>query len=331
MIKRKPLKKMKNMKKNRQALAPVLGLCLAAALSACKSSGSDDEPGLPPAIQALALSQIEAENGFTASWEPETRSPGLSYELFYSENTGTLSPPAAEASGRPVDQTETRISGLEGGKAYAAWVRAVLAGQKGPWSDPGEITLLKDQTSMTFSIEVFGQTRFAKIQGDSIQVSLPINTPRPWKFSPQIALAAGASLVSVPAVGEEADFSDPENPVRYQVKAENGRIQDYRVSMTLGDESGLGLILEPEEDLLTLSGPLILAISKSQTKVFTLGEEYQNCTWYVDGLLKGTTNALRLRVGDYKPGLHYLSVNGFKTYGEDQVPWSMELEFTVTQ
>jgi hypothetical protein len=324
----KAIKAIKKTKKNLRGLAPILGLL--AALMGCGGGGDgSDEPGPPPAIRSLILTQTPGENGFTASWEPETAPPGLSFELFHND-TGT--PPAAAASGLPVDQTETQISGLGGGKTYSAWVRAVLAGQKGPWSAPETITLLQDQTGMTFSIEVFGQTRFGVVQGDTLQVKLPINTPRPWKFRPQIALSEGAVLISSPQAEEEADFSDPANPVQYQVQAENGRIQVYTVAMILGDESGLDLTLEPETDLLSLTAPLSLSRSKKQTKVFTLGEEYQNCTWYADGLLKGSNvNALRLAAVDYKPGIHYLSVNGFKTYGEDQVPWSTELEFTVTE
>jgi hypothetical protein len=325
-------RKMRQIRKTLRGLVPIFGLLLAAALTGCRGGGGggdSDEPDLPPAIKSLTLTQIEGENGFTASWEPETPSSGLSYELFHNDS-GT--PPAAAASGLPADQTEVRISAnLAGGKTYHAWVRGILTGQKGPWSDGATITLLKDQTAMTFSIEVFGQTRFGVIQGNQVQVKVPINTSRPWKFRPQIALSEGASLISTPAAGEEADFSDPENPVRYQVKAENGRVQDYTVSMTLGDESGLEFILEPEEDLFTLQDPVILSIGKGQTKALILGNEYQNCTWYVDGLLKGRNNSLRLRATDYKPGLHYLSVNGFKTYGEDLVPWSTELEFTVTE
>jgi hypothetical protein len=323
------MKKKETMKKKRRGLAPILGLlAAAAALAGCGDGGGSSEPDQPPAIRSLTLTQIQGENGFTASWEPETAPAGLSFELFHND-TGAA--PATAASGLPVDQTERQISGLAGGQTYSAWVRAILAGQKGPWSTGETITLLQDQAAMTFSIQVFGQTRFGVVQGDALQVKLPINTPKPWKFRPQIALSEGAALVSGPQSGEEADFSDPAHPVQYQVQAENGRIQVYTVAMTLGDESGLGLILEPETDLLSLSAPLSLSRSAKQTKVFTLGEEYQNCTWYVDGLLKGgNVKGLRLAAVDYKPGIHYLSVNGFKTYGEDLVPWSTELEFTVT-
>ncbi|MHB9293243.1 hypothetical protein Holit_02364 [Hollandina sp. SP2] len=53
-------------KENLGALIPLLGLCSVAALSACKSGGSD-ETGLLPAVLSLDLAQIPGENGFTAS------------------------------------------------------------------------------------------------------------------------------------------------------------------------------------------------------------------------------------------------------------------------
>lgn len=310
------------------ALPCLTGLVLAAVLTACPQSGGDDpDPATPPAITALTLAQVSGENSFTASWEPEEALEGLTYELFHND-TGAA--PALEASGFPAAATETTVSNLGGGKTYTAWVRSVLGTQKGPWSEGASITLKKDQTAITFSIEVFGQTRFGKIQGDTIQVQVPINTAKPWRFTPQIALSDGASLISQPGLGAEADFSDPDNPVHYQVQAENERVQDYTVSMSRGDESGLGFSLEPEA-LLSLQAPLSLSISANQTKALILDQEYQDCAWYVDGLLKGRNPSLRLYAKDYKPGIHYLSVNGFKRYGEDLVPWSTELEFTVTE
>ena len=329
--------------KNRRGLAPILGLILAVALTACPQSGGDDsepepEPDLvlPPAITDLTLAQVSGENSFTASWKPESSPEGLTYELYYTAVSGTqgeapLAPPSAAASGFPTDKPELKVSsGLKGGGAYTAWARAVLDREKGPWSEGASITLKKDQTGLTFSIEVFGETRFGKIQGNTIQVQVPINTAKPWRFTPQIALSEGASLISQPEIGAEADFSDPDNPVHYQVQAENERIQDYTVSMSRGDESGLGFSLDPEA-LLSLQTPLSLSISKNQTKALILDQEYQDCTWYVDGLLKGRNSSLRLYATNYKPGIHYLSVNGFKRYGEDLVPWSTELEFTVTE
>jgi hypothetical protein len=305
--------------------------CFGAALlvlTGCpNSSGSDDpkEPVLLQAITALTLTQTPQENIFTASWEPAQDLEGLSYELFHNE-TGTA--PSAEASGLPVEQTQTQVSGLSGGRTYTVWVRPVLETQKGPWSQGEAITLQQDQTAMTLSIEVFGETRFAQIQGDDAVIPIPRNTPKPWRFTPRIALAQGAVLVS-PAMGEEADFSDPEKPVHYLVKAENEREQHYRVTLSPGEESGLTLIREPEEDLLNLA-ELSLSRAKAEEQVLTV-KDTQDCTWYVDGMLKGRNNGIRLKALDYKLGVHYLSVNGFKMYGADKVPWSAELVFTVTE
>jgi hypothetical protein len=279
--------------------------------------------------------QVSGENAFKASWtpaswEPESPGQGLTYELFHNES-GTA--PAPEASGLPVETTEATVSGLKGGAAYTAWVRSRAGTGKGPWSDGTSITLLKDQTSLTFSIEVFGQTRFGQVRGDSILVLAPINTPKPWRFAPQITLAEGATLVSGPADGEEADFSDPENPVHYLVRAENGRIQDYVVDMRTNDESGLGFALEPPEDILVLDAPVRLSQSANQTKALIVNTRYQNCAWYVDGILKSVNKSLRLRATDYRPGVHYLTVTGYIVYtnegSEDRVPWSTELVFTV--
>jgi hypothetical protein len=259
--------------------------------------------------------------------EPEIPGQGLAYELFHNES-GT--PPAPEASGLPVEATEAEVSGLKGGAAYTAWVRSCTELEKGPWSEGASITLLQDQTSLTFSVEVFGQTRFGQVRGDSILVQVPVNTPKPWRFAPRIALAESATLVSGPAEGEEADFGDPENPVRYQVQAENGRIQDYAVDMRINDESGLGFILEPEAELFTWQDPA-LSISQNQTKVLLVQDpDLQDFAWYVDGMLRGRTNGIRLIARDYRPGVHYVSVTAYKTYGENLVPWSADLAFTVT-
>jgi hypothetical protein len=309
------------------------GVGLALAFTGCPTtSGSDkpEEPVPPPAIVALSLEQVPRENGFTASWEPEEELAGVSYELFHNE-TGTA--PSAEASGLPVEETHIEVSGLGGGKTYTVWARSVLKTEKGPWSEGEAITLKQDQTSMTFSIQVFGETLFARIQGDAAAIQVPRNTPLPWRFTPSIALGEGASLVSEPGIGEEADFSDPDHPVHYVVKAENEREQDYTVTVSAGDDSGLGLIREPGEDLLSLTEPLILSRAKKQTRVLSV-KDTRDCAWYVDGTLKGRDNGIRLAALDYKPGVHYLSVSGFKAYGtdgEDQVPWSTELVFTVTE
>jgi hypothetical protein len=313
----------------------ITGLILAAALTACPHNRDDsdepDEPPQPPVIKSLTLVQVPKENGFTASWEPETEHEGLSYEVFHNES-GTA--PSAEASGLPVEEPQAQVtSGLAGGKTYTVWVRSVLETEKGPWSTGETITLKQDQTAMTFSIEVFGQTRFAVIQGDAARIQVPRNTPLPWRFTPLIALAEGASLVSSPGMDEEADFSDPEQPVHYLVKAENEREQDYTVTLSTGDESGLELIREPEEELLTLTSPIVLSRAKNQSRILIIQDPgIQDFTWYADGMLKSRTNAVRLTAADYKPGVHYLTVNGYKTYGEgDQVPWSTEHVFTVTE
>jgi hypothetical protein len=309
-----------------------LGLVLA--FTGCPTAGGSEEPeepAAPPAIVSLTLEQVPRENSFTVSWKPEQELEGLSYEALYND-TGTA--PSAEASGLPVAETHTRISsGLGGGKTYTVWVRSALETEKGPWSEGKAITLKQDQTSMTLSIQVFGETRFARIQGDAAQLQVPRNTPLPWRFTPSIALAQGASLVSEPGIGEEADFSDPDHPVHYVVKAENEREQDYTVTVGAGDDSGLDLIREPEEELLSLTSPLVLSRTQKQTRVLTV-KDTQDCAWYVDGMLKGRDNGIRLAAVDYKPGVHYLSVSGFKSYGtdgEDQVPWSTELVFTVTE
>jgi hypothetical protein len=318
--------------------APLAAAALMAlALAACPQEGgvdvSDPEPVTPPAVTGLALEQVSGENAFTASWdEPAPAPEGIAYELIYNE---TGAPPAAEASGLPADQPEKRIAGLKGGAAYTAWVRSVLGGEKGPWSEGAGITLLRDQTGITFSIRVFNGTRFAQVRGDDLQLRVPINTPLPWRFTPDIALAEGASLAegSVPGLEEEADFGDPDHPVSYRVIAENGREQVYTVRMEAGDESGLDFGLEPPEDLFALDGPVILSKSGQETKALMVApaEQYQDCAWYVDGLLKTSNKSLRLRAADYEPGVHYLSVSGFVTYNEtDQVPWSTELVFTVT-
>jgi hypothetical protein len=323
-----------------QILAAAL---LAAALTACPQGGggggdAEQEPVLPPAITGLSLEAVAGENAFTASWEePEPAPEGISYELFYTEQGETPpSAPSPEASGFPADRGEITISNLSGGKAYSAWVRSVLESGKGPWSEGASITLLRDQTGITFSIQVFGQTRFAQVLGNDLKLQVPINTPRPWRFTPDIALAEGASLAqdSSPGLEQEADFGDPEHPVSYRVLAENGREQVYTVRMEAGDESGLGFSLEPPEDLLGFTGTLSLSKSGQERRdlVIKNAAQYQNCAWYVDGLLKSTGTGLRLRAADYAPGVHYLSVNGFITYNEtDQVPWSTELIFTVTE
>jgi hypothetical protein len=305
------------------------GVGLVLAFTGCPNAGGSDEPEepvAPPAIASLTLEQVPRENSFTASWEPEAELEGLSYEVFHNE-TGTT--PSAEASGLPAAETHTQVSGLGGGKTYTVWVRSVLETKKGPWSQGEPITLKQDQTSMTFSIQVFGETRFAQIEGDVAQIQVPRNTPLPWRFTPSIALGEGASLVS-PGIGEEADFSAP---VHYLVKAENEREQDYTVTVSAGDDSGLGLIREPEEELLALTDPIVLSRTQNQTRVLSV-KDTQDWAWYVDGLLIGRDNGIRLAAVDYKPGVHYLSVSGFKAYGtdgEDKVPWSTELIFTVTE
>jgi hypothetical protein len=323
-------------------MVKILAACLAAAaFAACPHSsggGGDDEPALPPAIKSLTLEQIPEINGFAAVWETETPVSGLSYDFLYNES-GT--PPAVEASGVVLEDPRAEVrSGLGGGKTYSAWVRAVLGGQKGEWSDTAAITLLRDQTDITLSIEVFGQTRFAARRGNVLEIRVPVNTPLPWEFSPSIALAEGAELVSAPGAGEAADFSDPASPVHYHVQAENGRVQDYTVDMAAGDESGLDLREEPREtaeSLFKLAAPVVLSKAQKQTKALVLDAgEFSNFAWYVDGIRIGTTNGIRLSAVNYEPGLHYLGVSAFRSYtngegGEDRVPWSFDLVFTVTE
>jgi hypothetical protein len=332
----------------KQGLPVLLGLYgLIFMLMSCPHEGGDDDddsaPVSPPAITGLALAQVTGENRFTATWEaPESPPEGIRYELFYTEQGET--PPAApvsEASGFPAETPAWQSPGLKGGTAYAAWVRSVLGTQKGPWSEGVSITLKQDQTGITFSVRVFGQTRFAAVRGDDLMVQVPVNTPRPWRFTPDIALSEGASLEqgSSPGLEEAADFGDPEKPVKYPVIAENGRKQVYTVRMETGDESGLGFSLEPGEDLLGLKEPVILSIGKTQTKSLIVDpQKYRDCAWYVDGILKTRGTGLRLRAADYKAGVHYLTVNGYGTYKEaetdeegDLVPWSTELVFTVTE
>jgi hypothetical protein len=298
------------------------------ALTGCQN---DEDPAggtadTPPEISALTLSLVPAQNAFTARWETAGAAPsGLGYELIYND-TGTE--PAAEASGYPAaDREYTVSSGLTGGGTYHVWVRSVRETNKGPWSAGKSIQLLRDETGITFRLEVFGQTRFGVVLNDTIRVSLPINTPAPWIFGPHLSPAEGAALASAsPASGAEQNFSDPANPVRYTVIAENGREQTYTVDMFAGDESGMEILWNAA--LPDLGGPLVLSRSGAETRVFiTTG--YEQCAWYADGLLKGSNTSYRVRAIDYPPGIHFLTLNASIRYGGDLVPWSGELAFTV--
>ncbi|WP_010253538.1 fibronectin type III domain-containing protein [Treponema primitia] len=300
------------------------------ALTGCQNdsdSGGSSEADAPPEIGALTLKRLPAQNAFTARWETAGAAPsGLSYELVYNES-GTA--PAAEASGYPAADREYTVSGgLTGGATYHVWVRSVLESARGPWSAEKSIKLLRDETGITFRIELFDQTRFGVVQNDTVRVILPVNTPAPWLFSPRLSLAEGAALASgSPASGAEQDFSDPANPVRYTVIAENGREQIYTVDMSIGDESGMEILWNTA--LPDLEGPLMLSRSGEENRSF-ITTVYEKCTWYVDGLLKGSNTSYRLRAVDYPAGTHFLTLNAYVRYGVDLVPWSGELVFTVT-
>jgi hypothetical protein len=245
---------------------------------------------------------------------------------------GSGTEPAAEASGIPVtgtpaaDREYTVSSGLTGNTTYYVWVRSAGGNTKSPWSVRKNIHLLRDQTGITFRIEVFGQTRFGVPLGDTIRVSLPINTPAPWVFSPLISLAEGASLDPLsPASGSVIDFSAA-GPVQYKVTAENGREQTYTVDMFAGDESGMEIMWDSAVP--GLGGPLVISISGNENRAF-ITTVYERCEWYVDGLLKGSNTSYRVRAQDYRPGIHFLTLNAYIRYGGDLVPWSGELAFTV--
>jgi hypothetical protein len=98
---------------------------------------------------------------------------------------------------------------------------------------------------------------------------------------------------------------------------EPGGIKIFPITLTISDE-GEGAF---SQATFTVSK----AASGSRTIAVT-GTGYSNPRWHVDGFEKGTGNSIVINAAQYRTGAHSLSL----WVEKNAVPWSKELEFTVT-
>jgi fibronectin type 3 domain-containing protein len=284
--------------------------------SSIEAATTLNAPDVPAGVTATG----RTSSSITLSWNRVTGA--ASYKVYRGESeTGAYSPAGSPAT------TSFTDTGLPAGTTYYYKVSAVNAGGESPQSSSIEAATTLNapmglgstgQTSSSITLNWNGVTGAASYRVYRSSTSDGTYTQTGSNATSNAFTDTGLSAGTTYYYKVSAVNAGGEGPKSNSVPGTT--LADSTITVTI--DRGQGAFSQ---------GDFTVSKTGSQTQdIAVTGTGYSSPRWFVDGVQRGTGNSITVRAADYAAGVHSLSLLVEMEISGVNVPWSKEIDFTVT-